>query len=69
MSDKCVKCISCKYARPDKEASEKNWTAYECGNPQSEFYKSLLNVRPDGDKLKRISWRGCELGERRVNRP
>jgi hypothetical protein len=61
-----IKCISCKYARPDKTSSEKGWTAYECGNPHSEFYKSLLNVRPNGDKLKRVSWGGCEFGERRV---
>lgn len=65
--DKQIKCISCRYARPDKTAGEGGWTAYECGNPQSEFYKSLLNVRPDGNKLKRISWSGCEHGERRVN--
>ncbi|OQB13007.1 MAG: hypothetical protein BWY15_01971 [Firmicutes bacterium ADurb.Bin193] len=65
--DKQIKCISCRYARPDKASSDNSWTAYECGNPQSEFYKSLLNVRPDGNKLKRISWPGCEHGERRLN--
>lgn len=60
-----IKCISCKHARPDKAASEKGWTAYECGNQDSDYYGALLNIRPNGDKLKRITWTGCELGERR----
>jgi len=64
--DKPIKCISCKYVRPDPAASTPGWTAYECGHSQSEFYKALLNVRSNGDKLKRISWCGCEFGERRA---
>ena len=66
--DKQIKCISCRFARPDPSASDKNWTAYECGNPASEFYKALLNVTPHGAQLQRISWGGCEYGERRVKR-
>ena len=66
MQKKCIKCISCVHTRADKAASENEWTAHECGNPDSEFYKALLNVRSDGEKLKRISWIGCTLGERRV---
>ena len=60
-----IKCISCRFARVDKAASEKNWTAYECGNPESEYYKALLNVTPDGDQNSRISWSGCACGERK----
>jgi hypothetical protein len=60
-----IKCISCIYARKDKSASEGAWIAYECSNRKSEFYKSLLNVSPSGDKLKKITWSGCEYGLRR----
>ena len=63
---KHIKCISCRFARLDEKASDRNWTAYECGNHASEFHKALLNVTPNGDKLQRISWGGCEHGERRV---
>jgi len=62
--NKHIRCISCRFARPDKSASERGWTAYECGNVKSEFYKSLLNVTINGDMLSRISWSGCDLGER-----
>ena len=62
---KQVKCISCEYARPDKNMSEKNWTAYNCGNPDSDYYGCLLNVSVNGDKHKRISWGGCPLGRRK----
>ena len=64
--DKQIRCISCRHARPDPSASNRTWTAYECGNPASEFYKALLNVTPSGSKLLRISWGGCEHGERRI---
>ena len=62
----CVSCISCRYAKVDKKASDKNWTAYECGNEQSEYHKALLNVTSNGDKQHQISWSGCEHGERRI---
>ena len=64
-SGSMIKCISCIYARQDKSASEGAWIAYECGNGKSEFYKCLLNVSVNGDKLKKISWSGCEYGVRR----
>jgi hypothetical protein len=41
------------------------WAAYECGNPDSEFYKSLLNIRRNGDRQSSVTWRGCEYGGRR----
>jgi len=63
MCNKHIRCASCKYVRPDAYASEKNWTAYECGNIASEYYKALLNIRIDGGKLPWIVWRGCEYGE------
>ena len=61
-----MKCISCRFATIDKSASDKDWNAYECGNPKSEYHKSLINISENGDKHKRISWSGCEHGERKV---
>ena len=61
-----IKCISCRFARVDKAASEKNWTAYTCSNPNSEYHMALLNISVDGNKLKRISWSGCVCGERKT---
>lgn len=63
-----VKCISCKFAKIDKGASDSKWKAYECSNPKSEYHRALLNVTPDGGQLKRISWSGCPEGERKVKR-
>jgi hypothetical protein len=63
--NKKIPCISCRYARPDPRASEGGWTAYECGNPESEYHKALLNVTPSGEKQYRITWCGCKCGERR----
>ena len=42
------------------------WTAYECGCPQSDYFKSLLNVTPNGDKQTTITWSGCEHWQRQV---
>jgi len=61
-----MKCISCLFAAVDETASDKHWTAYECGNPKSEYHKSLINISEDGNKHKRISWSGCQHGERMV---
>ena len=61
-----MKCISCRFATVDETASDKHWTAYECGNPKSEYHKSLINISENGDKHKRISWSGCKHGERKV---
>ena len=65
-----IKCISCKYTRKDLTQHEKikgeDWYGIECSNPDSEFYKSLLNVTPGGTPLKRVSWSGCRYGERRA---
>ena len=40
------------------------WPAIECGNKKSMYYKALLNVNINGNKLSRITWGGCERGER-----
>ena len=61
-----IKCISCRFAKVDKSASDKNWTAYECGNPNSEYHMALLNISVDGNELKRITWSGCACGERKT---
>lgn len=45
--------------------NEEIWIAYECGNPKSEYYKSLLNIDPHGNKNSLITWSGCSFGERR----
>ena len=59
---KKIKCADCRFATVDRNASEKGWTAYECGNRKSEYYKSLLNVTPNGDRQHYISWSGCSEG-------
>ena len=61
-----IKCISCRFANEDEYSSDSKWKAYECSNPKSEYHRALLNVKPDGTKLKRISWSGCPHGERKV---
>jgi len=58
-----IKCECCKYVRPDKSASSRGWTAYECGNKDSEYYGSLLNITHDGAKLNSITWVGCAHGK------
>ena len=57
-----VRCARCKYVRPDMNASGWNWTAFECGNSKSEYYKCLLNISVSGNKLQRIIWSGCKYG-------
>jgi len=57
-----VRCACCKYVRPDRKASERNWTAYECGNSMSEYFRALLNITLNGNKLQWIAWSGCEHG-------
>ena len=59
---KHIRCARCRFARPDRKASDSEWTAYECGNRDSEFYRALLNVTYDGDKRERISWKSCAHG-------
>ena len=44
------------------------WAAYECGCPQSEYFKSLLNVTQNGDKQPKVSWAGCGQWQRRVGK-
>ena len=60
-----IMCINCKYASVDKSASIGGWTAYECTNSKSEYYRALLNIDINGKMQKRISWKGCRLGMRR----
>lgn len=42
---------------------ELRWAAYQCTNADSEFYRSLLNVTPNGDMQTSITWCGCREGE------
>ena len=58
-----IKCAKCRFAQPDRSASYGKWIAYECSNPKSNYYKSLLNITRDGAKLPYISWNGCAYGE------
>ena len=41
------------------------WAAIECGNKNSEYFKALLNVTPDGDRQTCVTWGGCPCAERR----
>ena len=60
-----IRCAGCRFARPDRNAITRKWTAYECGNPESGYHRCLLNVTITGDKQERITWSGCPHGERR----
>ncbi len=64
IEDKHIKCVDCKYVRADKSASSKNWTAFECGNADSEFYRCLLNVTKNGERQFQVTWCGCECGRK-----
>jgi len=59
---KHIRCARCRFVRPDRNASDSKWTAYECGNRDSQYYRALLNVSCDGDKRERVTWKGCEHG-------
>jgi len=60
-----VKCKNCVFAKPDENMSERNWTAYQCTNQDSEYYRCLLNVTPSGNKEQEITWYGCRYGEKK----
>ena len=60
-----IRCKLCRFVRENVSLSDFGWTAYECGNPESQYYKSLLNVDLQGNKLPNITWSGCRFGERR----
>jgi len=57
---KCGK--GCEYRNTDEICPKQivKWTAFECGCPDSDYYKSLLNVSKGGEKLDSITWTGCE---------
>jgi len=59
---KQIRCADCRFVQVDKSYSTKHWTAYECGNHDSDYYGCLLNITSNGDKQKEITWRGCEEG-------
>ena len=61
-----IKCRDCRFARVDENAGDRDWTAYECGNPESEYHKALINVTPNGERMKNISWQGCEAGRAKI---
>lgn len=63
---KIIRCASCRFVRTDRIASDRDWTAYMCGNPMSVYHRALLNVSINGDKQSRVSWIGCDKGERRT---
>ena len=60
---KRVECASCKYVNEDLNVSDCKWTAFECGNSKSEYFRCLLNITYNGDKLHNIEWPGCESGK------
>ena len=57
-----VKCADCIFVQLDKTESTKLTPVYECGNPYSEYYKSILNMTPGGIISKNVSWSGCDNG-------
>ena len=60
---KHIRCARCRFVRPDHNASTRKWTAYECGNRDSEYYRALLNITLGGGMLPVITWTGCAWGE------
>jgi len=66
--EKHIRCAQCRFVRPDRKASEGKWTAYECGNRDSDYYRALLNVTVNGGKQDKVTWRGCDVGETAAER-
>jgi hypothetical protein len=61
-----IRCADCRFPAVNEKASDKNWTAFVCGNPKSDCHKSFLYISMDGNKQDYLCWSGCEHGERRV---
>ena len=59
---KHIRCARCRFVRPDPKASDRDWTAYECGKHESEYFRALVNISEDGRRLNRIVWKGCPCG-------
>ena len=62
-----VRCADCRFARLVKDSIDKRRNAYECGNPNSEYSRALLNVTLAGDMQNQITWSGCVNGKRRCS--
>ena len=61
-----IECAKCGYVEVDFAACKRNWTAFQCSNPNSIYYHSLLNVDLNGAPLPAdlgITWEGCDQGE------
>ena len=58
-----IRCNRCRFARRDPSADHCGLKAFECGNSDSEYHLALLNIDKNGNLQKRITWRGCPLGE------
>jgi len=59
---KHIRCAECRFVRADVAFSEEYWTAFECGNSKSEYFRGLLNVDIHGNQLNEITWLGCAEG-------
>ena len=57
-------CRSCRFAVRDETTNEVGWCGIMCSNPESEYYKSLLNTSKDGNKLDKVTWGGCPKHEK-----
>ena len=76
-----IKCALCRFAQIDPDAPgngiievcnrrtrarrKVRWDGVECTNRNSEYYKALLNINPEGKQMLKVTWTGCPLGERR----
>ena len=62
-------CANCKYAVEDVSTeswervhnSYQVWVGIECSNPDSKYYKALLNITKKGTPQSEVTWKGCEL--------
>jgi hypothetical protein len=57
-----IRCAECVFVGVDENYSEKNWTAYECKNHESEYHRALLNISVKGHRQSRVTWPGCVEG-------
>ena len=52
-------CASCRYCQVVPEPSNVKG-CWGCSNPESKYYKSLLNIDEDGFAHRNVSWPGCK---------
>lgn len=64
-----IKCEKCRFVQRESKVKNIGYgsdiPAFECGNPESEYYKAIVNMDSEGALKEKIEWPGCECGEKR----